>query len=189
MSAAIPTSEPAQITAGDTWKWTKELSDWSATDGWVLSYDLRKGNLPKITFSATGSGTTHTVNVSAATTALFEAGEWYWQSFVTYSGQRYTVENGRFTVAPNFANTSSFDPRSQVKRTLDAINATLEGTATRDEGKLVVDGMEMGLRSIADLLLLQSRFQTLYQQEVAAERIKAGLPGRRQIVCRMGTPA
>lgn len=188
MSAAVPTTEPVLLTAGDTWTWTKVLSDWSASDGWVLSYDLRKGNLPKIVITATGSATTHTVSVSAATTAAYDPGEWYWQSFVTYSGQRFSIEKGRFTVAPNYAGTASFDPRSQVRRTLDAINATLEGTAASDDGKLVVDGMEIGRRSVADLLLLQSRFQALYQQEVAAERIAAGLPGRRQIVCRMGAP-
>ena len=40
MSAPIPYTEPARIVAGDTAKWIKTLADYSAADGWVLSYTL-----------------------------------------------------------------------------------------------------------------------------------------------------
>jgi hypothetical protein len=191
MAFTVPTSEPELLIAGDLWTWTKELSEYSAADGWTLSYALRvAGQAPK-TITATGSGITHTVSVSAATTATYPSGEVQWQSYVTNSGTnaRHTIATGRFTVRPNLASTAVYDPRSQIKRTLDAINATLEGTADREETALVIDGMSLQLRSVPDLLLLRDKFAALYRQELNAERIANGLPSRNKIVCRMTRPA
>lgn len=190
MAFTVPTSEPDLLIAGDLWTWTKLLTDYSAADNWTLSYALRvAGQSPK-TITATGSGTTHTVSVTAATTAAYPTGEVQWQSYVTNSGTsaRHTIATGRFTVQGNLASTSVYDPRSQIKRTLDAINATLEGTADREETALVIDGMSLQLRSVADLILLRDKFASLYRNELNAERINNGLTGRNKIVCRMMRP-
>lgn len=190
MAFTVPETEPDTITAGDLWTWTKSLPDYSASDNWTLSYTLRvNGQAPK-TITATGSGTTHTVSLSASLSAAYPTGEVLWQSYITNSGTsaRHTIGQGRFTVRPNLASTSVFDPRSQVKRTLDAINATLEGTADREESALVVDSMSLQLRSIPDLIVLRDKFAALYRNELNQERINAGLPGRNKIVCRMTVP-
>ena len=68
MSQNIPTSEPESLVAGDTVTWQKTLSDYPASDGWVLSYRLinAAGNID-ITSSA--SGDDHLVSVAATATA------------------------------------------------------------------------------------------------------------------------
>ena len=62
------TTEPARVTAGDTIAWTKTLSDYPASAGWVLAYTLINAGA-KITITAAASGDDHAVTVLAATSA------------------------------------------------------------------------------------------------------------------------
>lgn len=181
-------NEPTTITAGDSASWTESLPDYSASDGWALSYVFRSGTQAAVTVNATGSGSEHSVSLSTTVTTPWASGEWYWQSYATKSGQRKTVGSGRIQVKPNFAGSGNFDPRSRVKRTLDAIDACIEGTADRDERMLSVEGFSLELRSVAELLSLRSTYVSLYQQEVNAERVAAGLGNRRKILTRFKQP-
>jgi hypothetical protein len=191
MAFTVPTTEPETLAAGDLWTWTKTLTDYSAADNWTLTYALRiNGQAPK-TITATGSGTTHTVSVAATTTAGYTAGEWQWNAYATNSGTlaRHTIGSGRFTVLPNLASSSAYDPRSHVKKVLDAINATLEGTAEREERTLNVDGFALELRDIGQLLTLRDKYAALYRNELNAERVANGLGSKNKIVVRMMRPA
>ena len=44
MAAQIPDIEPEKFTQGETVKWTKSLSDFSASDGYVLTYEFAGGS-------------------------------------------------------------------------------------------------------------------------------------------------
>ena len=188
MAADIPSVEPETITAGDSATWEYTLPDYSTADGWAVSYVFRQAGAATLTISASGSGTTYTTTISTSNSTLLKNGLWYWTAFATKTGQRVTIRKGRLEVQPDPAGTGQFDPRSQVKRTLDAINATLEGTADREERQLVVDGLSLEVRDVAQLLALKDRFDALYQAEVAAERLAKGLGNRRKIVTRFVNP-
>ena len=75
MTADIPTHEPAGIQAGDTIKWIKTINNYSAADGWALSYRLINSN-GKFDISSTASGADHLVTISAATTANYFPGDY-----------------------------------------------------------------------------------------------------------------
>lgn len=177
-------NEPQQITAGDSASWTWDLPDYPAASGWALSYVFRANGQPAVTVTATGSGATYTVALTAAVSALMQAGEWQWQAYVTKSPDRKTLGSGVLKVKPNFAASGTFDPRSQIKKTLDAINACIAGTAEREEQELTVDGMALRLRPVAELLTLRSTYSALYAQEVNAERVSQGLGNRSKILVR-----
>jgi len=68
MSIPIKNCEPIQITAGDTLSWQRSFSNYPASAGWQLTYELR-GNGQAIEFSSTANGDTHVILVSAAITA------------------------------------------------------------------------------------------------------------------------
>lgn len=177
-------SEPSTITAGDSATWTREEPNYSAASGWVLTYVFRSNGQPPLTVTCTGSGTTHTATLTTSNSALLSAGTVQWQAFAAKSGQRVTVDAGRIEVRPNFADSGASDPRSQVKRTLDAIDACIEGTAAREERTLSVDGLSLELRPIPDLLTLRDRYAFLYKQELDAERVSRGLGRRSKILVR-----
>lgn len=190
MAYTVPETEPATLVAGDLWTWTKRLDDYPAGDNWTLSYVIRVNGRAPLTITATGSGTTHTVSVEASTTATYPTGVVYWQSYVTNSSTnaRHTLESGRFTVRQNLASTSVYDPRSIVKKTLDAIEATLLNTAQGDEAQMTVDGIAIGLRTPEQLLMLRDKYYALYQQELRTEAIAAGKPNSGKLVFRFRRP-
>lgn len=179
----IPTTEPAQVTAGDTIQWTKSISDYPANAGWTLSYVLLSAK-NKITFSGSASGADHAVTIAAATSASWAADTYQWQSYVTNGSERHNIGSGSMIVLPNFASKSASDQRSWVKRTLDNIEAVIENRATMDQMEYTIEGRSLKRMEIADLLAFRDRFAALYKQELAAQNLGNGLSGKNRIYVR-----
>ena len=128
MTAPILTTEPAAIIAGDTLAWTKSVADYSAADGWALSYVLLSSGKTPITISTTADGADHAVSVAATITAAYAPATYRWTSFVTKAGERKTIESGTVAILPNPATqTNAYDPRTHAEKCLVAIEAVLEG--------------------------------------------------------------
>lgn len=177
--SAIPTQEPTTVTAGDTIQWQIALPDYPATDGWTLKYALR-GSAGVINITSTASGADHLVTVAAATSALWAHGTYqftrYVEKGVAETLERATLDSGTITVERNWAAvTTAVDTRSHVKKVLDAIEAVLEGRASRSDAEYEVDtgNGRRRLKSVpvAELIALHSRYKILYQQELAAAGI------------------
>jgi len=62
--------EPEKLTSGVTWKWNKTLSDYPANESWYLTYYLRKNGATATSFIGSSDGVTHSIVVSASTTAV-----------------------------------------------------------------------------------------------------------------------
>ena len=186
MSVDIATVEPTSVTAGDTLRWLKELSDYPPSDGWVLTYALViDGVKTAITASDYGDGR-HYVNVAAATTATWTADDYDWQSYVTRAAtaERYTVGSGRLTVLSNFATaTAGYDARTHARKMLDAIESVLEGRATATDIDLVT--AVVGDKSMTKKPELLMAWRDRYRAEVAAETLAAGLGSGGRIFVRL----
>lgn len=178
----IPTAVPARVNAGDTIKWTRTLADYPASAGWALSYVLINAD-HKITISASASGNDFAVAVPAATSAAWSAGTYDWREQVSKAGEIFTTGEGRVVVAPSFG-ASTLDNRSQARRTLDAIDAVLEGRATSATQEYEINGRRMKYIPAAELLVLRDRYRMMVSQEEAAANVAAGLPDRRRIFVR-----
>lgn len=109
------TSEPSRVTAGDTVTWQKTLSDYPASDGWVLSYRLVNA-AGHIDITASASGSDHLISVDSSTWA---AGVYAWQGYVTKAGKRTTIGRGQITIEANFASAAALDGRSVARQILD----------------------------------------------------------------------
>jgi len=182
-----PTTEPLRLPAGDTLAFTKSLSDYLASDGWVLSYTLINGT-HKITFAATASGADHAVNVLAATTAGWTAGTYTWQSVVTRAAERYTVGQGSMVVAPNFAAATTYDARTSARKALDAVNTALEtyGAKAYLQG-YEINGRKQQFHTPGDFMAFRSKLQGEVAREDNAARLAAGLAPRNQIAVRFNS--
>jgi hypothetical protein len=64
--------EPEKLTSGVTWKWNKTLSDYPASEC-TLTYYLRKDGATATSFTGSPDGATHSIVVSASTTAGYAA--------------------------------------------------------------------------------------------------------------------
>jgi hypothetical protein len=118
MAADIPTNEPAELRAGDTWAWTKTLADYPASTPWTLKYRF-KNAAGGFEITATASGDGYAVSVAAATTAGYAAGAYSWMAWVEGgASEKYTVDVGTVTINPDYRSgtaTAAFDDLSHAR--------------------------------------------------------------------------
>ncbi len=184
MTALIATSEPTSVNAGDTVKWLKTLADYPAADGWVLTYTFINA-AGKFSLAASASGDDYLVTAGAATTATWPAGTYDWRAQVSLAGEIYTVGSGRLVVQPSFG-AATLDGRSQARRMLDAIEATLEGRASSAVAEYQIAGRQLKHIPIPDLLVLRDRLRADVAREDEAAALAAGMAPRGRIQVRFG---
>lgn len=178
MTAAIPTIEPAQLRAGDTWKWTRSLVDYPAT-AWTLKYRF-KSAAGGFEIIAAPSGSDYSIVASATTTAAFAAGRYEWAAWVEQGDEKYTIAGGLIEVLPNLragTATAAQDTRSHARKTLDAIQAVLENRATLDQMSYTIANRTLQRMPIGDLLKFKIHYEAAVRAEEAADRIRRGLGG------------
>jgi hypothetical protein len=160
-------SEPLNVTAGDTWSWTRQESTYLPSAGYSLKYILQQlGNTP-VEITTTGSGGTFTVSVPATTTAGIAAGSWKWTAIATKGAERYTVESGMIVVAPDPAQvTASTDTRTHAEKCLAAIRAVLAKKMAEPIVEYEIDGVKAKHLPHGELMKLEA----IYAARVRRER-------------------
>lgn len=173
----IPTNEPRQLRAGDTWEWRREdlAADYPAPT-WTLTYRF-KNAAGGFEIVASASGSFFAVTHAAATTATIAAGTYDWAAQVSSGAFKYTVDSGTLEVLPNlFSGTASAasDQRTHNRKTLDAIKAVIEGRATVDQQEYTIAGRSLKRTPMADLLMLLNFYETRVNAEIAEENLRNG---------------
>lgn len=177
-STNYPEREPKRLIAGDRWVWKRtDLGvDYPPAD-YALRYSARiEGTTgAEIAIDATEDGADYLVEVAIATTHDYTPGVYHWQLYMIRSAdsERITLERGTFEVVAN-RDLSSDDPRSWVKRALDAVRAVLEGSASKELGTFTVEGMALARRSPDDLWRLERRLAHQYAAEQRVKRVREG---------------
>jgi len=187
VAADIPNTEPGELRTGDTWKWTKSLADYPAS-AWTLKYRF-KNAAGGFEITASTSGNDYSVTVAAATTAAYAAGLYSWMAWVEGgSSEKYTVDSGVCTLNPDYRSgtaTAAFDDRTHARTVLDAIEAVIEGRASKDQMEYEIAGRRLKLTPIADLLKLRQHYLAEVAGQKAAEAIANGLGTGRRIQFRI----
>lgn len=177
-SSNYPETEPAQIIAGDrtTWKRTDLGEDYPPAS-YALTYTARleSSGSTSISITASESGDDYIVEVGQATTAAYTAGVYHWQAYITRSSdsERITIDSGTFEVKANRA-TATTDPRTHAKIVLDAIEAVIEGRASKDQAGYSIAGRSLSRTPIPELLVMRDRYKAEWVREQRAEAIKNG---------------
>lgn len=155
------------LTAGDTLDFTTSVPDYPATEGWTLKYRLApRAAGTAIDITATADGDDYDVQVAASTTASWAAGYYTWTAYVELGSERYTVGRGQLQIrASSVTLAAATDGRTHARIVLDAINATIEGRATKDQQEYTIGNRSLKRTPLADLINLQQ----LYQAKVNAE--------------------
>lgn len=175
------------LIAGDTLRFTTSVPDYPATDGYTLTYRLvrRDAGGTAIEIIAVASGSDYEVNVAPATTAAWVAGKYTWAAYASKALERHTVERGEIEIKPDpAAVTAPYDDRSHARKTLDAIQALMEGRASVDQQEITLAGRSLKLMDPEDLLVWLDKYTWLVRQEEEAARLAAGLPSRNRVLTR-----
>lgn len=169
--ADIPDNEPVSLRCGDTWQWTRSISDYPAGT-WTLKYRF-KSSAGGFEVVASQSGADYAITVTAATSAGYTAGRYTWMAWVESGTDKHTVDSGTVELLVDYRAASAataLDDRSHARKTLDAIEAWIEG---RDPAvaEYEIAGRRMKFIPIPDLLMWRSR----YKNEVASEENAAAI--------------
>jgi hypothetical protein len=176
---------PSEIRAGDTIQWrdvegVDNLGNVVSSADYTLTYWLRF-NAANEGANVTGTvyGTGWEFTISAATSAAFDAGTWFWQAIASKTGSVITLGSGQLTVlaALSYAGTpGAVDGRSQAQKDLDAVQAAIRALVSGG----VVREYTIGSRSLkkyelADLLQLEAKLKADVKREQMAELMANGL--------------
>ena len=143
-----PTDVPAELIAGDTWAWTRDLTDYPAGTWTATVYFINRDAAFNVAGSA--SGTTHSFSIAAATTATYKPGRYVWSLRVTNGSTTTTVDDGAVEVQPNPAGQAR-DTRSWARRTLEAVECFLAGNATTAQASMTIRDRSISRWSLKEL--------------------------------------
>lgn len=167
---------PDEITAGVTLDHNITLTAYPATD-WSLSVILRGPQA--IDIAATAGGDTHVLSVDAATTSSWPPGAYQFSMRVTDGTDTFEVDSGRVRIVADLSQvTGEYDPRGHVDRVLEAIEAVIEGRATKDQRRYRINNRELERTPIGELLMLRDKYKTEARRLRANDNNGQSLLGR-----------
>jgi hypothetical protein len=176
---------PAQIRAGDTIKWRDDagvdnLGNEISSSTWTLTYFLRTNTASEgATVVGVAYGTGWEFTIAAATSADFDAGEWYWQAQATSGSDKVTLGAGQLQVLAALSYTgtpSAVDGRSQAQQDLDAVQAAIRAIVAGGVAKeYTIGNRNLKKYDMADLLQLEAKLKAEVKREQMAELIANGL--------------
>lgn len=176
MTAPIPSTEPTELRAGDTWKWTRTLADYPAS-AWTLKYRFKNAS-GGFEIVASASGNDYSISVAATTTTGYAAGAYTWTAWVEGgSSEKYTVDAGVCTLKADYrANSagSALDDRTHARIVLDAIEAVLQNRASLDQQEYEIAGRRLVRMKIGELLKLRQTYLAEVRAQALAEQIQNG---------------
>lgn len=176
--ANYPSQEPSSLILGDYWAWRRDdlVTDYPIAS-YGLTYEFHEdsggGGSHKFTITATEAESTYFIEVPAATTAGYNAGDYIWNAYITRTSdsERVLVDSGRTEIKLNLADTNA-DLRSHAKKVVDAIEAVIEGRATIDQSSMSIAGRSLSRLTIDELLLFRDRYRAEYLKEIKAARAR-----------------
>jgi hypothetical protein len=176
---------PATIRAGDTVKWRDEASVDAfgaavTSITWTLTYYLRTNTASEgATITGTAYGQGWELTIAAATSAGFDAGQWYWQAIATAGSEKLTLGAGQLEVlaALNYAGTpGAFDGRSQAQQDLDAVQAAIRAMVSGGAvAEYTIGSRRLKKLPLTELLQLEAKLKSDVKREQAAELAANGL--------------
>lgn len=148
---------PKTLTAGDTWQWDADYGDYPASTWTATAYFENSSS--SISISSSAVSDTHRFAETAANTADFDGGRYYVQVRVTDGSSVYTVETGWCQVEIDPAKAGNQDRRSWARRTLDAVEAFIEGNATTAQQSVSIAGRTISRWPLSELMQLRDQLR------------------------------
>ncbi len=145
-----------QFTAGESLTITA-----TATTGMTAAKLIfKKINVAAIVLTGALSGGIWTFTASAATTAVFAAGDYTFQMYESSSTEKTIYSAHPVTIKPNLETSSTaFDPRSADEIILEAVIAVMSGTASQTQRSVSVGDKSLQYMSFSELAEKRAYFE------------------------------
>lgn len=163
MTAVVADQVPATLIAGDTWNFTRDYANYPQPVWTATLYAEFSGS--QFNAAATALATAQSFSVAANVTNGYKTGRYKWWVRVTDGTSSFTVEEGWFDLKPDPAATGTRDQRSWARRTLDALECTMEGRASSDQLAMTINGRSLSRIPLQELLVWQDRLRQRVRTE------------------------
>ena len=160
---------PSTLTVGDSWSFEVTISDYDRPT-WTATLYLLPTSGSNISVVSTGIGPSHTFLAAAATTATYSPGKYRWQVRVSDGTDKYTIDAGWITLENDPAASGARDLRSWARRTLEAIEATLEGRASSDQMSYAIQGRALSRIPLTELTEWRDKLRKEVRAEDSAQK-------------------
>jgi len=184
-----PDAEPRSVVAGERWAWTRsDITEAYPTATYTLEYRLAQqdSSHSDITFQAGKESSAHVVEVAAATTTGYDTGDHVWQAVVIRDSDSEEIVVSSGFIKVNIG-ANSGDVRTWERKTLDAIRAVLENTASKEDEEYSIAGRSLKRRSIEDLLMMEKEFSARVKAQEEEVNMENGRStGRKRVYLKMG---
>lgn len=171
----IPTVEPSTFFAGDTVRWTKDLSDYPASTH-TLKYNLvsSDASAKNIAIVSTADGDTHSITVAKAVSGAYTAGDYKWFSYIVDIGDtvRYQIASG--TVVIQADPSVDTDTRSNAKKALDELWTAYHVLDSGTSESYSIAGREYTRKDLASIRAEIDAMEARYGAEIQKESVANG---------------
>jgi len=164
-------SVPNEIRIGTTTEWSFSHPDYSP-DTWNLTYNfIADDGSKKVSIPGTADNGGWTIKIDPTTSREFTPGPWSYVALVTDGADVYQVDSGTVTILPDptASDVSAF--QSHVKKVLDALEAALEGRASRTDLEYQIGNRKIKHMSPAQLYRLWKVYKMMYERERKAANL------------------
>lgn len=182
----IPTTEPAQIRAGDTTTWKKTVADYPPSAGWTLKYSLRN-TAQKIDITAATSGTDYLVTITRNTSKAYVPGRYDWICFVVKgvspNDEQHTLDQGSVSILPDLSADAVYDARSDARKIYDDLIAAYK-TYIASGGTIqsyAIGGRSVTYKDQAKIIEDIKYWERKVRSEEAAEAVANGSANPRRV--------
>ncbi len=173
---------PEQLAAGLSVSFLVSLADYSAPE-WQAKLILR--GPASIDLDSVAEDSSHRFTKTPTTTAQWVAGDYWYSLRVTDGTDIHEVGSGRITITPDLeAQSSGYDGSTHPEKVLAAIEAVIEGRASKDQDSYRINNRELRRTPISQLLKLRDQYRREVKRLNDARRGKNVLG--RQILARFG---
>jgi hypothetical protein len=174
---------PDELTAGALFAWTRpDITAAYPTALYTLSFRFTLLASPYTEETITAGKVSGAHVVTESDTGSYTAGEYRWFAIVTRDSDSATVQvdEGLVTIRP-----SSGQDNGHVYRTLMAIRATIEGTASNEQLRVEIGGRVLEYRSPNELMALEKEYSKRWAREKAEINRKAGRQAKSRTLVKM----
>jgi hypothetical protein len=168
---------PSKIVAGLTLEIPVTLTAYPAPD-WALVLVMRGQSAIDLTSAVNGSS--HEISATAAVTGTWAAGSYWFSLRATDGVDVVEIEDGTVEIKPDLAAQSAdYDGRGHVEKVLAAIEAVIEGRASKDQERYRINNRELQRTPISDLITLRDTYRAEARKLRATASRGNSLLGRR----------
>ena len=178
---------PEILYAGDKLVFTESESDYLASDGWTLKYDIIHPTATKITLVSVADGDNHKFTITSATSAGYTVGEYRYVRYADDGTTEEHLDRGIVNVKPDFVALANYDFRTHARTTLEALKAAIERRATKEQASIAIgvrgSSRQLQYLTLDELIRAKDYYQGLVNREDQQDLIDQGKqPGNKNLI-------